>query len=1534
MRTETNLTIHTSGRRHSRQGVTLLFVVSMIVLFLLMGTAFLILANDYYRASRPRSTRHIFEADNQALVQMAFYELIRGPELSNPASPLRGQDILSDMYGYGFKARVIGTPIVAPIPGTLKSTSTTRNATDHFVELQLVHPTSGDPAQFENLLTGGADTIVPRTGQFSGRVISFVTGRAKGISTRIVDHRIVGAAHRFIISLPSRIDRGSFALADLADEIVIINGRAFGGVGCGAYNQGAVATTAAFTEQALRPNRVGESLAQLTGGGTSAGYLSFQVPGGGFSGAGNLAGPNESYDGPDYQNMYLSGFDNSPVPNLIPSFHRPSLNASRPTDLGTKFSAFERLTDTFQLEVDTDLDGELDAFWMDIGLPIQTSPDGLRYKPLVAYRVVDQDGLVNLNVAGSSADLANLIANPAAPAVRGQGYGPAELAVATGANPILNNLEYQNILWGTAALPGRYGVDQVPGAVGRDGWSLEKLFGYPVAATATTGGFFASSSHNIHGRFPVNYPTDRVAAGQPVPYPNVDLNDALFNNALPELDFTVLNPASGTLVNTYNPTFDSMNNSPYEANFAPNYLRGWEPDDDDELFTPSELESLLRPSDVDSNLLPRRLINLTGGPTGLVSRTAARESVTTESYEVPMSPAFVHSGTGTLQGLNSLLRSRLNGSGIATLANNTVGQDDLVRDYLSHELIMGMKMDINRVFGQGLDDNANGVVDEPASDDDVDGTLEGGEANTLDLTNDSLVDNEDRLLARYKFAKQLYILMLLTTEDSALDFADIFAYRTAVAQWCINVVDFRDPDSIHSPFEFDLNPWDGWTPNGNIADDEGGDRAVVWGAERPELLLTESFASHDRRTEDLSIGGETTDAMDDDFDSRLVPHTSVFLEIYHPWTQGGDNQIFPAELGTGGVNLQATSPNGNDPVWRIGFKPRGMAGTAAQIDPPFDRTVVFSNVTPPAGAGFGEMFSTTQNIPVVAPGRYAVIGSAGNVGNGRTVFGRTQTGGDAFDPNMVQSITLDTAANEIQTTTWDGTNFVDSSSSGIPIIIDQPRSLSVSDPTGGYPAANGVAAVPIADGPFYDPVRDTPVDAGGDDAIRLNGTTDNFRIVELQRLANPLKDWDAQTNPYLTIDKLGLDLVAFNGLENAPNNNSTAEPGVTSVNTDFGSLERGESQDADAKLLFRRDFGNPGGNGAPLGGPHMLNFGFDFDQTFGRANSDYFTSPNNFGWLTWNNRPYVSHLELMNVPASAPEDLTADFSRLLDDSADDKDPYGDPLYAPDAEAETPVDPTTPPPAVVGGNTMRSKFGHLLNFYGHDETATPMLGNFYRLLDFVEVPSRYVGTEQWLDQATFNNGPFNFVSHFRYPGKININTIPNQRVFDALMGGFATDLTFAQFNASRWRGAGTSFFRPYRNSTEGNLVATGIAPDLNVDCGLLRRGATGTPPVPLFETDSPDGYFQNAMRQRLGNMVTTRSSVFAIWITVGYFEVEANDELRTDGSGPSVGVEVGRDTGGAIRNRGFYLFDRSIPVAYEPGKNHNIERAILVQSIIE
>ena len=47
-----------------------------------------------------------------------------------------------------------------------------------------------------------------------------------------------------------------------------------------------------------------------------------------------------------------------------------------------------------------------------------------------------------------------------------------------------------------------------------------------------------------------------------------------------------------------------------------------------------------------------------------------------------------------------------------------------------------------------------------------------------------------------------------------------------------------------------------------------------------------------------------------------------------------------------------------------------------------------------------------------------------------------------------------------------------------------------------------------------------------------------------------------------------------------------------------------------------------------------------------------------------------------------------------------------------------------------------------------------------------------------------------------------------------------------------------------------------------------------------------------------------------------------------------GRELGIDAGDAHRNRAFYIFDRSIPVAFEPGKNHNVERAVLVRSRIE
>ena len=105
---------------------------------------------------------------------------------------------------------------------------------------------------------------------------------------------------------------------------------------------------------------------------------------------------------------------------------------------------------------------------------------------------------------------------------------------------------------------------------------------------------------SISGRFLINRAGQRLDAnGDPIVLPNEDLNEPDFDNSLPGLDF-----ASFVLED------DTLTNSPYEANFAPGHLSGWESDDDDQMFGPLELERLLRPSDADSNQLPGRLVDL------------------------------------------------------------------------------------------------------------------------------------------------------------------------------------------------------------------------------------------------------------------------------------------------------------------------------------------------------------------------------------------------------------------------------------------------------------------------------------------------------------------------------------------------------------------------------------------------------------------------------------------------------------------------------------------------------------------------------------------------------------------------------------------------------------------------------------------------------------------------------------------------------------------------------------------------------------
>ncbi len=92
----------------------------------------------------------------------------------------------------------------------------------------------------------------------------------------------------------------------------------------------------------------------------------------------------------------------------------------------------------------------------------------------------------------------------------------------------------------------------------------------------------------------------------------------------------------------------------------------------------------------------------------------------------------------------------------------------------------------------------------------------------------------------------------------------------------------------------------------------------------------------------------------------------------------------------------------------------------------------------------------------------------------------------------------------------------------------------------------------------------------------------------------------------------------------------------------------------------------------------------------------------------------------------------------------------------------------------------------------------------------------------------------------------------------------------------------------------------------------------------FNNANQHAYFRMQGLQRLGNVLTTQSNVYAVWITVGYFEVDA--------AGAPI-RELGDDTGEIVRHRGFYVIDRSIPVGFQRGCNHDVDNCILLRSYI-
>ena len=100
----------------------------------------------------------------------------------------------------------------------------------------------------------------------------------------------------------------------------------------------------------------------------------------------------------------------------------------------------------------------------------------------------------------------------------------------------------------------------------------------------------------------------------------------------------------------------------------------------------------------------------------------------------------------------------------------------------------------------------------------------------------------------------------------------------------------------------------------------------------------------------------------------------------------------------------------------------------------------------------------------------------------------------------------------------------------------------------------------------------------------------------------------------------------------------------------------------------------------------------------------------------------------------------------------------------------------------------------------------------------------------------------------------------------------------------------------------------------MDDTVLRTDPTN-PQKRLFEPDPGDlrpeardhPYLKYELMNKILTNVTNRSNVFAVWVTVGFFEVLSD----SNGSGPQLlGQEIGRGENRHIRHRMFAIVDRT------------------------
>jgi len=796
-----------------------------------------------------------------------------------------------------------------------------------------------------------------------------------------------------------------------------------------------------------------------------------------------------------------------------------------------------------------------------------------------------------------------------------------------------------------------------------------------------------------------------------------------------------------------------------------------------------------------------------------------------------------------------------------------------------------------------------------------------------------------------------------------------------------------------------------WKPSGNYR--------LIWGMEKPEVAITETLATHDRCVADTDTGevspnaggnlppgqvlcsnsptcqisinrvapgcnGTNTGGVphDKDFDQVKRPQGSLFVELYR-CGNSKRSQISPelaATVGSNDLDLAKRSPDASgilgdgDYIWRlaIGEKTRTFS-TATDIQARSTTTAkdLFNDTGKrsfqpgqwPVTADDPELVPLDPNAPNlgdhdlmgydgtdmtngISTKRYVWFGNdptavgCPNLSEavGRSYWNTGGSGGVALAPDSYLTI-----GPRSSTTLHDNYDSAPPAASlnlpgnyMIASTSDPDEGVNVSEPMGGY----GTVTYPA----------NKPLDG---DELFSRGTIPCYRPIFLQRLADPNRPHSPITNPYITIDWNMVDLHVFNS-EKDPL--STILPS-SEPNPDNPTKNMDDSADkryAEDFHFASRQWGvNGGGNfsgiqanpwdrnvdftdalTADLDGKGEIELILDDNYSFGKQNKFWNekiaapTPTDPFVHFAWNDSPFANALEVMQVPACSASTFGIQFHDTQDYPPASKSLGTDQRFR-----------------SVGTATL----GYLLSF-----EATGL--NLARFLEQVHVPSRFAGT---IVDWTTDGKP---IYSYREPGKINLNTV-TESAWKGLKGN---RIRFPDYSTEWLPIRGTNFEFPFRSSASALLVPDisslggggSLAPNTPIETTLLRNDQAGT--AKFFKTEdssSPSANMYNEYENaaRLSSMTTNRSNVFAVWLTVGYFEVEHSS--YGDGKHPShitsqamfdavypdgylLGKEKGIDDGTVKRHRAFYLIDRTIPVGFRRGETLNSKDVIIYSRVLE